>query len=286
MMPEMDGIETLQAIKKMTGNPNLDTPVISLTANAISGARETYIAAGFDDYLTKPVNSSLLENLIMKYLPPEKILTSRVAPMADETEDGAPLPEWLGQVNELDTHSGVMHCGSRAAYLDVLRVFANAISSTSREIEEYFQAEDWKNYTTKVHALKSTAKIVGASELSSRAKRLEDAGNAGNITEIRQDHQPLMDLYLSYKEKLSLLIESKDPEEDAGKPMIGKEELAEAYASMREVAASFDYDSLMFVLQSLQEYRLPEKDAEQCRKIKEATDKLDWIQIKEYLKET
>ena len=55
---------------------------------------------------------------------------------------------------------------------------------------------------------------------------------------------------------------------------------------MREVAASFDYDSLMFVLQSLQEYRLPEKDAEQCRKIKEATDKLDWIQIKEYLKKT
>ncbi|MBQ1509662.1 MAG: response regulator [Selenomonadaceae bacterium] len=286
MMPEMDGIETLQAIKKMASNPNLDTPVISLTANAISGARETYIAAGFDDYLTKPVNSSLLENLIMKYLPPEKILTSRAVPMEDEPGHGVSLPEWLGQVSELDTYSGVMHCGSSDAYLDVLRVFANAIASTSKEIEGYFQAEDWKNYTTKVHALKSTAKIVGASELSSRAKHLEDAGNAGNIDKIRQDHQTLMDLYLSYKEKLKYLIESKDPEKDANKPMIGEEELAEAYASMKEVAASFDYDSLMFVLQSLQEYRLPEKDAEQCRKIKEATDKLDWIQVNEYLKDT
>ena len=56
-MPGIDGIETLQKMKTLDGNKNLNTPVISLTANAISGAREKYISAGFNDYLTKPINS-------------------------------------------------------------------------------------------------------------------------------------------------------------------------------------------------------------------------------------
>ena len=57
MMPGMDGIETLQAMKELAGNQNQETPVISLTANAIRGAREEYLAAGFQDYLTKPINA-------------------------------------------------------------------------------------------------------------------------------------------------------------------------------------------------------------------------------------
>ncbi|MCR5784344.1 MAG: response regulator, partial [Eubacterium sp.] len=73
-MPEMDGIETLTRMKKMTDAPNIKTPVIALTANAISGAREKYLDAGFSDYLTKPINSAELEKMIADYLPEEKIV--------------------------------------------------------------------------------------------------------------------------------------------------------------------------------------------------------------------
>ena len=72
-MRGMDGIETLEKWQMMEENPNAKIPVVALTANAVSGAREKYIAAGFTDYLTKPIDSSKLENMLMKYLPSEKI---------------------------------------------------------------------------------------------------------------------------------------------------------------------------------------------------------------------
>ena len=72
MMPEMDGIETLQNMKKSDSNMNKETPVIMLTANAIVGAKEEYINQGFTDYLTKPVECEKLERIIRKYLPKEQ----------------------------------------------------------------------------------------------------------------------------------------------------------------------------------------------------------------------
>ena len=68
MMPNMDGIETLKASREMADNKCIDTPVIALTANAIVGAKEMYLEAGFDDYLSKPVKMETLNELLMRYL--------------------------------------------------------------------------------------------------------------------------------------------------------------------------------------------------------------------------
>jgi CheY-like chemotaxis protein len=208
MMPGMDGIETLYAMKCLKVNQNKNTPVISLTANAIRGAREQYLAAGFQDYLTKPINCTKLEEMVEKYLPSEKVTELDYAALAraQAAEDAVTLPPWLAEIAGLEPEAGVQHCGRESAYLDVLTVFADSIEVTAKEIEGYFQEENWPDYTTKVHALKSTAKIVGALELSERARRLEDAGKEGYIQEIRQDHRPLMELYLSYAEKLQPLL--------------------------------------------------------------------------------
>lgn len=74
MMPSMDGIETLQELKKMPDNKSRDAAVIVLTANAMAGVREMYLEKGFDDYLSKPIEGAVLEQLLMKYLPPECII--------------------------------------------------------------------------------------------------------------------------------------------------------------------------------------------------------------------
>ena len=68
MMPEMDGIETLQKIREGSTS-NKQTPIVVLTANAIAGEKEKYLAAGFVDYLSKPVRGKELEKMVMKYLP-------------------------------------------------------------------------------------------------------------------------------------------------------------------------------------------------------------------------
>ena len=280
MMPGMDGIETMQAMKGLAGNKNKETPVIALTANAIHGAREEYLAAGLWDYLTKPINCAKLEEMIIKYLPPDKV-EGLTPEKAQGEEADSELPLWLREIGGLDIAAGIEHCGRTADYLEALTVFAGSIRSTAREIEDYCQLEEWKNYTTKVHALKSTAKIIGAAELSEKARRLEDAGNAGYIDEILHDHRPLMELYLTYAEKLAPLISTEENEND--KPSIDSDELAEAFEAMEEMADTFDLDSLQFIFESLDGYRLPEKESALYKEIKEAAAVPDWDKVKELL---
>ena len=280
-MPGIDGIETLQKMKVLPHNLNKETPVISLTANAVSGARAEYMKAGFQDYLTKPINAPALETMLIKYLPNDKVVISKEVLESEQAAAEKAVPEWLKQVEGIDVFAGITHCGGIELYLEALTVFAQSVTNGSKEIEDFFNNEDWKNYTTKVHALKSSARVVGAQELSDRAKRLEDAGNSGYIDEIKENTTELLKLYRSYESKLAPLCKAE--EEDTNKPLIDDAELAEAYETMKEIAASFDYDSLMFVIKSLDEYSLPESEAEKYNQLKEAAAKLDWEAINKLL---
>ncbi len=88
MMPDKDGIETLKEMKECTDTPNIGTPVICLTANAISGMREMYINAGFTDYLTKPIDTGRLESMLLMYLPKDL-----VEPVPEEEKEEKPIAQ-------------------------------------------------------------------------------------------------------------------------------------------------------------------------------------------------
>ncbi len=77
MMPEMDGIQTFHHLREEKDNPNSDTKVIALTANAIAGSREEYLREGFIDYISKPVDAAELEIVLMSYLPEELVITAQ-----------------------------------------------------------------------------------------------------------------------------------------------------------------------------------------------------------------
>ena len=280
-MPGIDGVETLASMRDMEkepGYPNCGTPVIVLTANAVSGAREEYMAAGFDDYLTKPIDSQHLEAVLQKYLPKDKVQVAEGVAFQEGTSE---LPDWLQEVRGIDPVAGVAHCGSVPAYLDALQVFAEAIEGGAEEIEGYYEREDWVNYTTKVHALKSSARVIGAGELSEKASRLEDAGNNGYWEEIKAGTGPLLDLYRSFLTGLAPML----PEEvcEGEKPLISPEELAEAWQSLGEVVASFDFDSLSYMVAEISSYRLPPGEADRLKAIKEAARLPDWEKLKEIL---
>ncbi|MBR1761550.1 MAG: response regulator [Schwartzia sp.] len=275
-MPGMDGVETLVSLRMQVQGKNSETPVICLTANAVSGAREWYLERGFNDYLTKPVQGEQLEAMLIKYLPPERVALTGAC--ADKGESDGGLPSWMlssdALNNVLDIKTGLQYCGSAEDYLAVLRVFQETAAKNADEIQQYFEAKDWKNYTTKVHALKSSARIIGATELSERAKRLEDAGNRLYIEEIEKDTPVLLALYRAGGEALSPL---REPEKDTSAlPEIDRGALREAYAAIREMAAVFDYDSVQFILSELAKSRVPDDESERYEKIVEAAKKPDW----------
>ncbi len=283
-MPGMDGVETLAALRAQEGGKNRTTPVVCLTANAISGAREWYLEQGFNDYLTKPVNGKQLEAMLLKYLPPELVSMTCAHPHQDEDEGGEELPAWLSEIPHLDTAMGLQNCGSAKDYLSALQIFRESVAENAAAIEGFFEAKDWQNYTTKVHALKSSARIIGATELSERAARLEDAGNRSYIEEIEKDTPTLLELYRSCGETLAPLdAPAKQEQEDL--PEIDSAALHEAYEAISEMATSFDYDSIQFVLAELEKNRVPENEAERYARLKAAAKKPDWDALKKILEE-
>ena len=278
MMPDKDGIETLHEMRDLTDNPNRDTTAVCLTANAISGAREKYISEGFDDYLTKPIDADKLEEMLIKFLPKDKVVISEGEGEPDE-EDKL-LPDWILQCEGIDTEQGVKNCGGSEEYISVLERFHSAVSDKADEIETYFTGNDIKNYTIKVHALKSSARIIGAMELSEKARLLEEAGNENNVDYIKENTAELLSLYRSYKNILSPVTEKP-----ADLPDVPGDMLADAYGGLSEFARIEDYELARMVVDSLKEYRLPETDEERFKRIDSKLALMDWDGIREILKE-
>lgn len=201
MMPKMDGIETLQRAKELQTSLCKNTPFIALTANAISGVKEMYLEAGFDNYLSKPVIGKALEKMIVKYLPEELVekVTSR-----KETKDTekpaistvAPAAEENPAEKLINTAMGLAYsCDSEEMYRELLSMFVDTWQEKKTQIEEAYQAEDWKNYTVYVHALKSSSLSLGAEKLSDLAKQHEMAGKERNLLFIQEQETTLLDLF-------------------------------------------------------------------------------------------
>jgi CheY-like chemotaxis protein len=268
-MPEMDGIQTFHAMQEMSDNINLETPVISLTANAISGSREMYYKEGFSNYMSKPVDPGKLEEMILLYLPKEKVTKPgdegfvSNAGQADEEEKAA-MQELL-KVTGVDFEYAIERCGSAVAAIDVMKDFYMAIDERSGMIEKYFREKDIPNYTIYVHGLKSSAKAIGAIDLSERAEYLEKCGNDNWIEEIIDLTPELLSLYRSYLSRLQSLMEEK---EDDSRELIDAGELESAYASIKEFVSGSYFDSADDIMKMLEEYRIPDEYKAKHKEIK------------------
>lgn len=201
MMPEMDGIETMQQMKLLASNPNKNTPVIMLTANAIRGAREEYMKAGFTDYLTKPFKQEDLQEMLIKYLGDKTILKDDNP--INETGD---VMERLEQLPELDVQTGLIYCVDEEFYEEILREYMKA--DKADVLEQYFAERDWDKYKTIIHGLKSTSLTIGAISLSEEAKALEMAAKTGDEDYMMSHHQAVMENYKNLSGKLKKILNS------------------------------------------------------------------------------
>ena len=218
MMPEMDGLETLEHMKNLADNPNAQTPVIMLTANAIVGAKEEYIEAGFTDYLTKPIRETELLEMILKYLPEELVCEnggqgiekSQDAQDMEQPEaggEGAEPLQRLEQLEGLDVKTGLTYCmNEEDFYIEMLQEFLQADKAS--QLKHFLAEEDWDNYRTTVHALKSTSLTIGAAHLSGEAKALEMAAKEGNMDYIRSHHKAALDEYIELMGRIKEILES------------------------------------------------------------------------------
>ncbi len=294
MMPGKDGIATLREIKEANGNPNRQTPAVCLTANAISGARETYMEAGFDDYLTKPIDSAKLEEMIMLWLPEDKIITEESEYTDDPkasayaVESDLVLPPAVHEIVELDVADGIRLSGSEETYVEMLKTYAGMVGSHAKQTWDYFEAGDIKNAAVKIHALKSTSKIIGANEISEVAQELEDAGNASDGEALSKRLPGLLERCITLGAEISDVFAEWGEDAslaDDGRPFISEEKLKKAYDKLREYALDNDSLGIESILEELSDYRLSDQDEERLKAVREAYDMLDFELIPDLLQD-
>ena len=214
MMPEMDGIETLGNIKSDADNPNNNTTVIMLTANALIGMKEMYLEKGFTDYLSKPIIPDKLEKIIRHHLPEDKMIFASAdndnppaeaecpespQPSADTGEDRFasiqnPLQKIEALIPDVNLKAALIYCsGSEEVYIEFLRDFAG--NGRYEKISDAYQKMNLKQYGIEVHTLKSTSRTLGFDKLAKLAEQLQFAANKNDIDTVNNVHDDMMKLY-------------------------------------------------------------------------------------------
>ena len=175
MMPGMDGVETLHRSQTMIGNLNRFTPIIVLTANAISGMREKYLDLGFSDYISKPIDSHHFYEVFYRSIP-QNIIETKPVTVEEKKEKDEGQKVVQDKSLDFDQSSGINLCGGdKELYLNTLRTFCHDKTETQKKLVQFLMVEDWLNYQIIVHSLKSNGLLIGSNVFSNLAAQLESA---------------------------------------------------------------------------------------------------------------
>ncbi|MBR3525065.1 MAG: response regulator, partial [Lachnospiraceae bacterium] len=280
-MPVMDGIEALHLMELLAGRKNPDAPCIALTANAVSGAREMFLSEGFTDYMTKPVNPVKLEEMLLKYLPEEKVIRPDSPEFSGESKSSeeacADLEELAGErlrnIPGIDYEAAISRCMEDDILIEALKDFRLSAQHGPDEIERFMESGDIENYTIRVHGLKSSAAVVGAMVLSELAAELERCGKEGDTERIRKETPKLVAMYRDYAKQLSFLAEEENDTEKT--ELITPEKLDEAYSAIRDFLEAFDYESAEEVLNMLKAFAIPKSEQTRYNELREKISLLD-----------
>lgn len=273
-MPGMDGIETLQAMKMLDDNKCVGKPCIALTANVISGAREMYLEAGFTDYLSKPVVPQELEDMIRDYLPQEKLET---LPEELEAVDEEPDPSVADftALSGIDVASALANCGTSKLLCEMLTSFYSSIESKAEELTSLAERGDMDTYRIKVHALKSTARLIGALSLSDKARLLEVAAGNNEREKVSAETPALVADLRHFSTVLARFAPAAEVAEEE-KKVITSEMLQSLLEELEKAASDFNPDKADPAVEALAKYRLPEALKAVFGKIKSCAENLDY----------
>lgn len=256
MMPVMDGIEAAKAIRALPEDKYQKLPIIALTANAMVDARKEFLNAGMNGFVAKPIDFARICNQLKLWLPKDLV---RDVPkeeakklLADDLSDREIQPEdpQMG----FSFEEGVKHCGSKTALMKTIRIFYRTIDSKANKIEQCLKEGLISDYVIEIHALKSSALLIGAVPLSEAAKELEDYGKQGK-TEVLEEKTP--DVLTLYRDLKNILRPYAEKEEDAKKEFSDGEWIT-ALQQIHQCIEQFDLDGVDQIMEQLEEYQVPE----------------------------
>ena len=266
-MPVMDGIETTQYIRWL-GDENeyfKNIPIIALTANAVSGIKEMFVKHGFNDFLSKPIDTIMLNAVLEKWIPrsKQKGLVTQTPAMEDVNENSINF-----EIEGVDIAKGLSLSGNNADfYFKTLSIYYRDSIDRIKEIEDCLENTDYPLYAVHVHALKSASANIGADALAEEAKELEAAGECKD-TNFINDYN---DHFIHNLEKLLMnidLVLSKNKSRKNG-VCENIDEVKKIFNDLKRALGNLEADIIDKNLDILQSMTLPEDIDDLVEKISE-----------------
>ena len=217
MMPEMDGVEAMKRLRLTASRMHKEMCIVALTANAISSAKEMFLSEGFDGFIPKPIEITEFERVLKRILPKSAIVYEKVGNADGHSRGAAPkkgsvitaglpevkedAPKGFGRFTAIsecgvDISHGLRYCSDdQEFYAQLLAEYAKNTDDRILELREFYDKENWHEYSIRVHAIKSTSKMIGATAISDMAKKLEEYSKGGDEAAIRRLHPEFMPQY-------------------------------------------------------------------------------------------
>lgn len=283
MMPEMDGIETLHQMQAWEDYPCKLTPVVALTANAVSGAKEMYLEEGFCYFLSKPINPEKLEKVIMETLPAEKIMLAE-SRKKDEKPEEETKKEELPFIEGIDWEYALLHCSKTEVLLDTVFDFYRFADNEAISLEQFFEMlkesktqeqfqRDMEQYRIKVHSMKNSAAMIGAVSLAGIARMLEYAARDQKKERIMQMTPVFLEEWQEMKQRLQPFV--KENAEEESKPEADTEMTKEYLRSLQEAMEDMDIDTADEIVVQIKRFCYPEQVMLQIENLEQAVANLD-----------
>lgn len=295
MMPEMNGVESMEEIRKISPYyaKGGACKVIVLTADAISGARRELMEQGFDEYLGKPINLKQMERLFVKFLPKEKITIQQAAVKETdkEREEGEKkeIAYLENTLEEVEVQTGINNCGgSLEDYLKVLKIAWDYGGRQLEELKILQKQQNYEDYTIKVHSMKSTAMNMGAIELSDKAKAQEMAGRKGDYAYIDEHVETFIQEYQTLLEKIEEVLKKYDLLEnmEETEQMLQEDMIFQVLRNIENHIENFAFSQIFEILEEVKKCKMPEKYKKVFEQIQVWMDDLQVEKIQQLIEET
>lgn len=295
MMPKMDGVETMKLIRK--GNTkNATSPIVLVTANAITGVREEMLGAGFDGFVSKPIERTELEKELLKVLPSEKIQVVPTNRNAGENKGKSKNEYQWEQLRKLEVSGinldkGIKYCGDKDVYKEVLQITVDGAKDKLQRYTNLIMEGNYEELRILVHSMKSGAANLGAEKLSGMAEKMETGLSSGNMKYVHENSDKFIEYYQEIVEKISEVlyeiksynfIKNEDNKEiEKISHLALEKEIRTMEYLISELAAEECIDSIDRILQS----DIDNEKAKLFVKIKEALTRYDMEEAKKKLQD-
>ena len=273
MMPEMDGIETVQNIRNDYGEDRKLPIIIALTANAMDGVRENFLSNGFQDFITKPLDRKALHMVLLKWIPKENRMTGKSWLKHLQSDSDKFLEFQKILIEGIDTDEVVEHySGSAEEYKELLNLYCLDGKRKLNVLKELLEEQDYKGYGIEVHGLKSASANVGAMRISNRAREQEKAINREDFTFVDSHAGKLL---AEYEEQLEYIRNYLEKDRKAEKNREAKEQKMEKPALLQEIETAlnhlenFQSKECSNMIEHILEYQLDADTETQLEKVME-----------------